>query len=73
MPKPTRNHVGLWNNLPYEERARLMPSMIETQKLHIWQCKQKAISAHKKHMCELDDWMMNLDMELSKYEANHKE
>lgn len=57
----------LWNDLPADERKRLMPSMIETQKLHIWQCKQKAVKAHKMHMKELDSWMKNLDDELKKY------
>ena len=66
MSKPTNNFDHLWNNLPFEERERMMPHMIESQKLHIWQCKQKAILAHKKHMKELDTWMASLDSELSK-------
>lgn len=57
----------LWNDLPTEERKRLMPHMIESQRLHIWQCKQKAITAHKLHMKELDDWLKNLDDELKRY------
>ena len=64
MPKPTDNFTNLWNDLPFAERDRLAPYLIETQKLHIWQCKMKAISLHKKHMKELDDWMNNLDAEL---------
>lgn len=64
MTVPTREHDHLWNDLPDDERKRLMPHMIQTQKLHIWQCKQKAIAAHKKHMKELDDWMKNLDSSL---------
>lgn len=59
--QPTREHTHLWNDLPREERQRLMPYMIENQWLHIWQVKQKAIAAHKKHMKELDDWMKNLE------------
>ena len=62
--EPTNNFEHLWNDLPFEERKRLMPAMIESQKLHIWQCKQKAISAHKKHIKELDSWIKNLDDEL---------
>jgi hypothetical protein len=67
--KPTNNFSHLWNDLPYDERERLMPHMVERQKLHVWQCKQKAIAAHKRHMKELDDWLSSLDAELSKYNA----
>ena len=66
MTKPTNDFSHLWNDLPIEERKRLMPHMVEAQKLHIWQCKQKAIAAHKKHMKELDDWLKNLDDELKR-------
>ncbi len=66
MAKPKNDFTHLWNDLPFEERKRLMPHMVESQKLHIWQCKQKAIEAHKRHMKKLDDWMANLDDELNK-------
>ena len=56
----------LWNDLPKEERARLMPHMIQSQKTHILQCRKKAVDAHKRHMKELDDWVKNLDRELKK-------
>lgn len=61
MSNPPNNHVNLWNDLPFEERQRLMPYMIESQILHIWQCKQKAILAHKSHMKELNDWIKSLE------------
>jgi hypothetical protein len=67
MSEPTNNFTHLWKDLPLEERKRLMPQCIESQKLHIWQCKQKAIAAHKLHMKGLDDWMANLDRELKTY------
>lgn len=54
----------LWNNLPFEERKRLMPHMIESQKLHVLQCKAKAVRAHQRHMKEIDDLIKNLDREL---------
>ena len=66
MTVPTREHTHLWNDLPDSERSRLMPHMIESQWLHIWQVKQKAIQAHKRYMKELDDWMKNLESELKK-------
>ena len=67
MVEPTNDFSHLWNGLPFEERKRLMPHMIEAQKLHIWQCKQKAILAHKLHMRELDTWLDSLNKELAKY------
>jgi len=67
MTKPTNDYDHLWNDLPDEERARLMPHMIEAQKLHVWQCKQKAINAHNRHMAELNDLLKNLDSDLKKY------
>ncbi len=72
MSKPTSDFTHLWNDLPYEERERMMPYMIESQKLHLWQCKKKAIEAHKAHMTVLNDWMANLDQELSKLSSNRE-
>lgn len=59
-------HTHLWNNMPIEERKRLMPYMIESQKLHIIQCRKKAVDAHKAHMKTLDEWIKSLDNELIK-------
>ncbi len=56
----------LWNDLPQSERKRLMPHMIETQIRHIEQCKAKAISNHKAHMNELNDWINSLKSNLNK-------
>ena len=66
MKRPPKEHDNLWNDLPIEERKRLMPHAMESQLLHIWQCKQKAIEAHKQHMKTLDDWMANIKRELDK-------
>jgi hypothetical protein len=66
MKTPPDNHTHLWNDMPEEERKRLLPHVMESQLLHIWQCKQKAIAAHKKHMKELDDWMVNIKRDLDK-------
>ena len=66
MKTPPNNHTHLWNDMPKDERKRLMPHAMETQLLHIWQCKQKAIAAHKRHMKELDDWMANIKRDLDK-------
>lgn len=64
MTKPTSDFTHLWNDLSFDERKRLMPHMIESQKLHVWQCKQKAIKAHTRHMKELNDLLRNLDRKL---------
>ena len=66
MKRPPNDHDSLWNDLPIDERKRLMPYQMESQILHIWQCKQKAIQAHKAHMRQLDDWMANIKRELDK-------
>ena len=66
MTVPTSKHTHLWNDLPFEERQRMMPHMVESQWLHIWQVKRVAIKAHRRHMKELDDWMKNLEDELKK-------
>jgi len=73
MTTPTRNHSHLWNDLPKDERLRMMPHMIESQWLHIWQVKQKAIAAHSQHMKELDDWMRNLELGLRETQKHTKE
>jgi len=68
--QPTEDFSHLWNDLPIDERKRLMPYVVEAQKLHIWQCKQKAIAAHNNHMRELNDWLKNLDLELKRMGKN---
>ena len=56
----SNNFNHLWNDLPDEERKRLMPHMIESQIHHIEQCKEIAVRSHKKHMSELNEWASNL-------------
>lgn len=56
-----KTHSDAWNNLPFEERENLMPHMVESQINHILHCRQKAVSAHKKHLKELDDLIKNLE------------
>ena len=61
MNAPTNNFNYLWNDLPKDERARLMPHMIESQILHLWQCKSIAIRSHKTHIAELNEQIKNLE------------
>ena len=58
-------HAKLWNDLPEAERKRLMPHMMESQILHIEQCKQKAVSHHKQYMKQLNDQIKNIERSLS--------
>lgn len=64
-------HSKLWNDLPPEERKRLMPCQIEAQILYIRQCRKVAVQNHKRHLRELDGWIKNLEHELSKYNDKH--
>lgn len=52
-------HSKLWNDLPLDERKRLVPYMIQTQILHIEQCKIKAVRAHRKLMKDFNDQINN--------------
>lgn len=52
-------HSHLWNDLPIEERRRLMPCMIERQILHYEQCKNKAIRSHRKLMADYNSHINN--------------
>ena len=70
VPKSDFNH--LWNDLPFDERKRLMPHMLESQRLHIWQCQQKAIVAHNSHMKELNEIIKTLTSEIEKYSKEVK-
>ena len=58
------NH--LWNDLPQEERKRLMPHMIESQILYLKQGKEKAKVAHKALMWDFDEHIKNCERELKK-------
>lgn len=64
--KAPNNHSHLWNDLPIEERNRLMPFELEVQLRHIASCRVKAVYAHKRHLKELDDWSGNILSELRK-------
>ena len=63
------NHSHLWNDLSKEERKRLMPFELEVQLRHISSCRAKAVTAHKRHLKELDDWSKNRNRELTKITA----
>ena len=56
----------LWNSLPFEERERLQPYLIEAQIRNLEQAKQKAIKAHKRYLAEMNDWIANCKSVLKK-------
>lgn len=67
MKTPPHDFTHLWNDLPEEERKRLLPFLMEKQILHIWQVKQKAIANHKRFLAELNEWENGINRELEKY------
>lgn len=62
----TTNHSHLWNDLPFEERKRLMPYQIQNHILHLEQAREFAVRSHKRHMKELEDWIANCRESLAK-------
>ena len=67
MKLPPIDHTNLWNDMPMEERLRLLPYVRELQLHVIMNCKQQAIRAHEAHIRGLDDWMDNIGRDLDKY------
>ena len=66
--EPTNNFSHLFNDLPADERKRLIPFLLEDEIRSIWRCKNKAIAAHKRLMKEFDEKTRRLKKELGKYE-----
>ena len=62
------SHSHLWNDLPFEERARLMPYMIQVHIRHLEQARTLTVRAHRKHLHEIDDWIDNLKQDLAREE-----
>ena len=63
------NHSHLWNDLPFEERNRLYPHMLESQILHLEQSRELLVRHHKQTLAELDKWIGNLRAQTSFNEA----
>lgn len=58
-------HSRPWNDLPIEERKRLMPYMIQSQILHLQQGMRVAAEAHARYLREMNDWIANLERRLA--------
>ena len=61
-----QTHTHLWNDLPFDERKRLMPHMIETHILHLQQVRSMIVAAHKAELARLDAWIANCRDSLKK-------
>lgn len=59
-------HSHLWNGMPFEERKRLMPFMIETQILHLRQVRGMIVEAHHAELRKIDAWIANCEESLRK-------
>lgn len=62
-------HTHLWNDMPFAERKRLMPYMIEAQILHAEQAKLVMVRNHKRAMDEMNALIKNLNECLRKETA----
>lgn len=58
-------YTHLWNDMPFDERKRLMPYMIETHILHLTQTRATIVAAHQCALREIDDQIKNLRQSLA--------
>jgi hypothetical protein len=59
-PQPeTTDHSSLWNDLPLDERKRLMPYQIECQIRHLEQARRMAVNAHRRLLADIDGVIEN--------------
>jgi len=65
------NYSHLWNDLPEEERKRLMPYQIECQIRHTKAARLKAVRAHERHLREIDELVKYLESRLKEIEAQN--
>ena len=61
-------HDNLWNDLPFDERMRLLPYAIEARILHIEQSRTKVVESHAALLRDFDQQICNLKIGLSKIE-----
>lgn len=66
-------HTHLWNDLPYDERCRLMPYMVETHILHLEQMKIDIERHHRKQINAINGHIRNLKQSLSKLEGESEQ
>ncbi len=54
----------LWNDLPDEERKRLMPYEIENEIVKIQQTREMVVQGHKATLRRIDAWITSLQTSL---------
>lgn len=59
-------HSHLWNDMPFDERKRLMPHMIENHILHLTQTRMMVVEGHRATLERLDSQIKNLRNDLAK-------
>jgi hypothetical protein len=59
-------HSHLWNDMPFDERKRLMPYAIETHILHLTQTRAMIVEGHRATLDRLDSQIKNLRNDLAK-------
>jgi len=64
------NHSHLWNDLPFDERKRLMPYQIECHIRHLEQARRMAVEAHQRLLADMDGVIANCKKALEE-EARH--
>mgnify|MGYP000443856071 CR=1 FL=1 len=62
-------HTNLWNDLPFDERKRLSPYMMEMQILHLTQARSMIVNNHHRQLAELDAWIGNIQRALKNPET----
>ena len=59
-------YTHLLNDMPKEERERLIPYEMEKHILHLEQAKIVMVRNHKRMIREMDDWIKNIKNSLKK-------
>lgn len=54
----------LWNDMPFDERLRLMPFEIESQIRHLKGARAIIVSGHNQTLAKMDKWIANLERSL---------
>lgn len=52
--KLTNEHTHLWNDLPDEERSRLLPYLLQSEINIMKQIRAKAVKHHEAQLAEID-------------------
>jgi len=73
MRPVTKDFTHLWNDLPIEERKRLIPYSIENHILHLEQTREMVVNGHEFTLRQLDNQISNLKERLGEYRSGKGE